>query len=123
MAGPRGEPQHIWLAGARPRTLPAAVVPVLVGTAVASAQGDVVWWRAAAALVASVAIQIGTNYANDYQDGVRGTDEVRVGPVRPVASGLAPPKAVRAAAIAAFAVAALAGLALAVTVSWWLLAV
>ena len=82
-----------WVAGARPRTLPIAVVPVLVGTAVASAQGHVVWWRAAAALVVSLALQIGVNYANDYSDGVRGTDAVRVGPVRLVAGGLATPSA------------------------------
>ena len=72
---------NIWVAGARPRTLPAAVVPVAVGTAVAVGDG-VIAWRALAALVVALAIQVGTNYANDYQDGVRGTDDVRVGPVR-----------------------------------------
>jgi 1,4-dihydroxy-2-naphthoate octaprenyltransferase len=112
-----------WVAGARMRTLPAAVVPVLVGTAVASAQGDVIWWRALAALVASVAIQVGTNYANDYHDGIRGTDEQRVGPVRLVAGGLASPAAVRTAAFISFGVAGVAGLALAAAVSWWLLLV
>jgi 1,4-dihydroxy-2-naphthoate octaprenyltransferase len=112
-----------WLAGARPRTLQVAVVPVVVGTAVAGAQGSVIWWRAAAALVVSLGIQVGTNYANDYSDGVRGTDTVRVGPVRLVASGLASPAAVRRAAVAAFAVAAFAGLALAVTVGPQLIAV
>jgi 1,4-dihydroxy-2-naphthoate polyprenyltransferase len=105
-----------WLAGARPRTLPVAVVPVAVGTAVASAQGSAIWWRAAAALVVSLAIQIGTNYANDYSDGVRGTDAVRVGPVRLVASGLASPAAVKRASLVAFGVAAVAGLALTVAV-------
>jgi 1,4-dihydroxy-2-naphthoate polyprenyltransferase len=105
-----------WLAGARPRTLPVAVVPVAVGTAVASAQGSVIWWRAAAALVVSLAIQIGTNYANDYSDGVRGTDTVRVGPVRLVASGLASPSAVKRASLLAFLAAAVAGLALTVAV-------
>jgi 1,4-dihydroxy-2-naphthoate octaprenyltransferase len=95
----------------------------MVGTAVASAQGDVVWWRAAAALVASLAIQVGTNYANDYHDGIRGTDDVRVGPVRLVASGLAAPKAVERAAILSFGVAAVAGLALAAATTWWLLVV
>jgi 1,4-dihydroxy-2-naphthoate octaprenyltransferase len=114
---------NCWVAGARVRTLPAAVVPVLVGTAVASTQGDVVWWRAGAAMVAALAIQIGTNYANDYHDGIRGTDDKRVGPVRLVAMGLASPRAVRAAAFVSFAVAGGAGLALAATVSWWLLLV
>jgi 1,4-dihydroxy-2-naphthoate polyprenyltransferase len=101
-----------WVEGARPRTLPAAVVPVLVGTAVAFADGDgdVVWWRAAAALVVALAIQVGTNYANDYSDGVRGTDDVRVGPVRLVASGLAAPAQVKRAAVAAFAAAGVVGL-------------
>lgn len=113
---------NIWIAGARPRTLPAAVVPVAVGTAVAVGDG-VTAWRAVAALVVAVAIQVGTNYANDYQDGVRGTDDVRVGPVRLVASGLAPAAAVRTAALASFGVAAVAGLALAVAVGWELILV
>lgn len=104
------------MVGARPRTLPAAVVPVLVGTAVAASQGGVIWWRALAALVVSLAIQVGTNYANDYADGVRGTDDVRVGPVRLVAGGLATARSVKAAAILAFAVAGLAGLLLAAAV-------
>jgi 1,4-dihydroxy-2-naphthoate polyprenyltransferase len=112
-----------WVVGARPRTLPAAVVPVLVGTAVASAEGDVIWWRAAAAMIVALAIQVGTNYANDYHDGIRGTDDVRVGPVRLVASGLAAPAAVKRAAILAFAVAGVAGLALAAATTWWLLVV
>jgi 1,4-dihydroxy-2-naphthoate octaprenyltransferase len=105
-----------WVAGARPRTLPVAVVPVAVGTAVASAQGEVIWWRAAAALIVSLAIQVGTNYANDYSDGVRGTDAVRVGPLRLVASGLASPPMVKRAAMLSFAVAAAAGIALSVAV-------
>ena len=113
---------NIWIAGARPRTLPAAVVPVAVGTAVAVGDG-VTAWRALAALVVALAIQVGTNYANDYQDGVRGTDDVRVGPVRLVASGLAPASAVRTAALAAFGVAAVAGLALAAAVGWELVLV
>lgn len=112
-----------WLAGARPRTLPAAVVPVLVGVAVARAEGHVVWWRAATALVVSLAIQIATNYANDYSDGVRGTDAARVGPLRLVAAGVASPAAVRGAALASFAVAGLAGLVLALATSPWLIAV
>src|SRR5256885_5246614 len=112
-----------WVAGAGPRTLPAAIVPVVVGTAVASAEGDVIWWRAGLALVVALAIQVGTNYANDYHDGIRGTDDVRVGPVRLVASGLAAPEAVRAAAVAALGVAGVAGLALAAATTWWLLLV
>lgn len=111
-----------WIAGARPRTLPAAVVPVAVGTAVAVGDGIVVW-RAVAALVVALAIQVGTNYANDYQDGMRGTDDVRVGPRRLVASGLATAPAVRTAALSAFGVAAVFGLALAVAVGWELLIV
>jgi 1,4-dihydroxy-2-naphthoate octaprenyltransferase len=112
-----------WVAGARPRTLPASVVPVLVGTACASGEGDVIAWRAVAAGVVALALQVGTNYANDYSDGVRGTDTARVGPVRLVASGLATAPAVKRAAIAAFAVAAVAGLALALATTLWLLVV
>ncbi|MDQ1440120.1 MAG: 1,4-dihydroxy-2-naphthoate polyprenyltransferase [Acidimicrobiaceae bacterium] len=112
-----------WVAGARPRTLPASVIPVAVGTAVAVAQGEAIWWRAAAALVVSVAIQVGTNYANDYSDGKRGTDAVRVGPVRLVASGLASPEAVKRAALLSFGLAAVVGLVLASVAGWWLIAV
>ncbi|MDQ1368865.1 MAG: 1,4-dihydroxy-2-naphthoate polyprenyltransferase [Acidimicrobiaceae bacterium] len=112
-----------WVAGARPRTLPASVIPVAVGTAVAAAQGEAIWWRAAAALVVSVAIQVGTNYANDYSDGKRGTDAVRVGPVRLVASGLASPEAVKRAALLSFGLAAIVGLVLASVAGWWLIAV
>jgi 1,4-dihydroxy-2-naphthoate octaprenyltransferase len=112
-----------WVEGARPKTLPAAIVPVLVGTAVAFSQADVIWWRAVAALVVAVAIQVGTNYANDYSDGIRGTDDVRVGPLRLVASGTKPAAAVKRAAFLSFGIAAVVGLALAAAVSWWLLAV
>ncbi len=112
-----------WLAGARPRTLPAALVPVAVGTGVAIGYGDFSAWRAALALVVALALQVGVNYANDYSDGIRGTDEARVGPVRLVAAGLAPPRQVLAAAIASFTVACLAGLVLAAATTWWLLAV
>ena len=111
-----------WVAGARPRTLPAAVVPVAVGTAVAVGEG-IVMWRFLAALIVALAIQVGTNFANDYQDGVRGTDDVRVGPVRLVASGLASASAVRTAALASFGVAAVFGLALAAAVGWELVLV
>ena len=112
-----------WLAGTRPRTLPAAVVPVLIGSGVAFGYGRFSWWRALLALVVALALQVGVNFANDYSDGIRGSDEQRVGPVRLVASGLAPPKRVLAAAAASFLVAGLAGLALAAVTSWWLLAV
>ena len=112
-----------WWLGARPRTLPAAVVPVAVGAAAAIGQGDATPWRAGMALVVSLALQIGVNYANDYSDGVRGTDDVRVGPLRLVASGAASPGSVKRAALTAFGVAASAGLVLAATTSWWLLLV
>jgi 1,4-dihydroxy-2-naphthoate octaprenyltransferase len=111
----------LWLAGARPRTLAVAVVPVLVGTACAS--GHIVWWRAVAALIVSLGVQIGTNYGNDYSDGLRGTDDQRVGPVRLVAERLATPAQVLTAAIVSFLVACIAGLALAAATSWWLILV
>jgi 1,4-dihydroxy-2-naphthoate polyprenyltransferase len=116
---------RLWWAGARPRTLPVAVVPVLVGTACAAGRVDVIAWRAVAALVVALALQVGTNFANDYSDGVRGTDsdERRVGPVRLVGSGLAAPGAVKRAAFLAFGVAALAGLALTFAVGWELVVV
>jgi 1,4-dihydroxy-2-naphthoate octaprenyltransferase len=113
-----------WITGARPRTLPAAVVPVAVGAAAAVGEPtDVVWWRVGAAMIVSLSLQVGVNYANDYSDGVRGTDDVRVGPARLVASGLASPAAVRRAALASFAVAAGAGLAIALATSPLLLLV
>ena len=122
--GPAGGPRD-WVAGARPRTLPAAVVPVLVGTACAAGRTDVVAWRALAAGLVALALQVGTNYANDYSDGVRGTDsnERRVGPVRLVGSGLRPPRAVKRAALLSFLVAGVAGLALAIAVGPELLVV
>jgi 1,4-dihydroxy-2-naphthoate octaprenyltransferase len=112
-----------WAAGARPRTLPAAVGPVAAGTGAAAAVGGAVWWRALLALVVALALQVGVNYANDYSDGVRGTDEGRVGPVRLVGSGLAEPRAVRRAALLCFGLAALVGLVLAALTTWWLLLV
>jgi 1,4-dihydroxy-2-naphthoate octaprenyltransferase len=95
----------------------------VVATAVAHAEGEVVWWRAVAALGVALALQVGTNYANDYSDGVRGTDDagVRVGPVRLVASGVKPAAAVKRAAFVAFGVAAVVGLWLAVEVDLRLL--
>ncbi len=111
-----------WLAGTRPRTLPAAVVPVLIGSGVALGYDRFSWWRALLALVVALALQVGVNFANDYSDGVRGSDERRVGPVRLVAAGLAPPRQVLLAAFGCFGVAGLAGLALAAATSWWLVA-
>jgi 1,4-dihydroxy-2-naphthoate octaprenyltransferase len=112
-----------WVTGARPRTLPAAIVPVVVGSGVAAGYSSFSAWRAVAALVVSLALQVGVNYANDYSDGIRGTDATRVGPVRLTASGLARPRQVLAAALASFAVAGVVGLVLAAMTSWWLLAV
>jgi 1,4-dihydroxy-2-naphthoate octaprenyltransferase len=112
-----------WLEGARPRTLPAAVAPVLVGTGAAAAVSGAVLGRALLALVVSLALQVGVNYANDYSDGVRGTDADRVGPFRLVGSGAARPGRVKQAAFAAFGVAAVAGLVLAAMTAWWLLLV
>ena len=136
-------PLKIWVAGARPRTLPAAIVPVVVGTAAgylssghivvttpritstcqgalcASFDRQLSWLNAVLALVVALGIQIGTNYVNDYADGVRGTDEHRVGPVRLVAGKLASVREVKVAALIAFGVAGLAGLGLAARVTWW----
>ena len=125
----RGDPEDFdvatpaqWIEGARPRTLGAAVAPVLVGTAVAAATGPIVWWRAACALVVALAFQVGVNYANDYSDGVRGTDADRRGPLRLTASGVATPAQVRLAAVLSLLVGAVAGLVLAVAVNPWLIA-
>lgn len=113
-----------WWQGARPRTLPAAIAPVLVGTALAYQAQSFLPLRALLALVVALSLQVGVNYANDYSDGVRGTDHNRVGPIRLVGQGLAAPGAVRAAAVASLAVAAVAGLVLVVlTTQWWLLLV
>jgi 1,4-dihydroxy-2-naphthoate octaprenyltransferase len=112
-----------WVLGARVRTLPAAVVPVAVGTGVALREGQAVWWKALLALVVSLALQVGVNYANDYSDGVRGTDDARVGPPRLVGGGMKPAAAVKRAAFLAFGIAAVAGLALTFTTSLWLLPV
>ena len=112
-----------WIIGSRPRTLPAAVVPVAMGAVIAVGEGGAVWLRVVAAAVVSLALQVGVNFANDYSDGVRGTDDVRVGPVRLVASGLASSRSVKAAAFGAFGAAAVVGLVLALATSWWLIAV
>jgi 1,4-dihydroxy-2-naphthoate octaprenyltransferase len=99
------------------------VVPVAVGAGCAAGLDHAVWWRVALALAVSLALQVGVNYANDYSDGVRGTDDVRVGPVRLVASGLASPRSVKAAAFTSFGIAAVAGLVLATQTTYWLIAV
>ncbi len=113
-----------WVEGARPRTLPAAVAPVAVGAGLGVWAQAFDGWRVLLALVVAVALQVGVNYANDYSDGVRGTDAKRVGPVRLVGQGLAQPRAVRRAAWGSFAVAGLAGLVLiGLTGQWWLLLV
>lgn len=113
-----------WVAGARPRTLPAAISPVVVGTGIAIAAGSFMAPRTLLALVVAVALQVGVNYANDFSDGIRGTDDARVGPIRLVGQGLASAPSVRAAALLSFLVAALAGLGLVVlTGRWWLIAV
>ena len=112
-----------WVAGARPRTLPAAVAPVLAGTAIALWEREAVWWKALLALVVSLLLQVGVNYANDYSDGIRGTDADRVGPLRLVGSGLARPAQVKAAALVSLGAAAAVGLVLAATTAWWLVGV
>ena len=111
----------IWVDGARPRTLPAAIAPVLVATALAGGSFNPL--TALLALVVSLSLQIGVNYANDYSDGIRGTDNDRIGPSRITAGGLAKPIQVKSAAFISFGVAAVAGLGLAITTSWWLIAV
>jgi 1,4-dihydroxy-2-naphthoate octaprenyltransferase len=112
-----------WLAGARPRTLPAALAPVLVGSGAAAALDGFRLAPALLALLVALALQVAVNYANDYSDGRRGTDADRVGPMRLVGSGAATPGQVLVAALAAFGVAGVAGLALAALSSWWLVAV
>lgn len=111
----------IWVDGARPRTLPAAIAPVLVATALAGDSFNPL--TALLALIVSLSLQIGVNYANDYSDGIRGTDNDRIGPSRITAEGLAKPVQVKSAAFISFSVAAVAGLGLAITTSWWLIAV
>ncbi|WP_127571568.1 1,4-dihydroxy-2-naphthoate polyprenyltransferase [Georgenia faecalis] len=113
-----------WVEGARLRTLPAAIAPVLVGTGAAHALGASSLPRALLAAGVALSLQVGVNFANDYSDGIRGTDAVRAGPARLTGSGAARPGAVRAAAFASFAVAGVLGLALcAVAQTWWFLAV
>lgn len=110
-----------WIAGARPKTLPAAIAPVIVGTAFAGYNAT--FLNTLLALVVALGLQVGVNYANDYSDGVKGTDNDRIGPMRLVGSGAATPKAVRNAALISFFIAAIAGLVVASRTSWLLLIV
>ncbi len=114
-----------WIGAARLRTLPLAIAPVLVGTGAArGVDGAFHWLLALGCLAVAVLLQIGVNYANDYSDGVRGTDDVRVGPARLTGAGLARPRTVLLVALSFFALAALAGIALTIrTGQWWFLAV
>ena len=108
-----------WIAGARPKTLPAAIAPVLVGTAFAGYNASIL--HTLLALIVALALQVGVNYANDYSDGIKGTDADRVGPMRLVGSGAATPGSVKNAAFISFAIAAIAGLILASRTSWLLI--
>ena len=112
-----------WIEGARPRTLPNAISPVIAGTGAAAWLGAAVWWKALLALVVALALIVGVNYANDYSDGIRGTDDVRSGPLRLVGSRLASPRAVLTAALLSLGVGAVAGLALAAVSAPWLIVV
>ncbi len=112
-----------WVEGARPRTLPNAIAPVIAGTGAAAWLNGAVWWKALLALVVAVAMIVGVNYANDYSDGIRGTDDVRAGPLRLVGSRLATPRSVLTAALVCFVLAAAAGLALAVVSAPWLIVI
>jgi len=112
---------NVWVTGARIRTLPAAIAPIFVASALAGADFQLL--PALLALLVSLSLQVGVNYANDYSDGVRGSDDNRVGPVRITAGGLASPAAVKRAAFISFFIASLAGLALSAMSSWWLIAV
>ncbi|WP_066911412.1 1,4-dihydroxy-2-naphthoate polyprenyltransferase [Millisia brevis] len=112
-----------WFEGARPRTFPNAIAPVIAGSGAAASLGSFRPLPAALALVVSLALIVGVNYANDYSDGIRGTDDDRVGPMRLVGSGLAAPGQVRTAAFIALGIAGLAGIALAVMTAWWLVLV
>jgi len=112
-----------WIAGARPRTLPNAIAPVIAGTGGAAWLHAAVWWKALLALAVAVALIIGVNFANDYSDGIRGTDDNRAGPVRLVGSRLAAPRSVLMVALASLTIGAVAGLALALTSALWLIIV
>ncbi|MGF1425093.1 1,4-dihydroxy-2-naphthoate polyprenyltransferase [Kitasatospora sp. LaBMicrA B282] len=111
-----------WLLGARLKTLPVTLAPIAVGTAVAAADGSVRAWRTALTLLFALGFVLGTNFLNDYSDGIRGADDNRVGPVRLVGSGRASARQVLRFGLALYGVATVAGLVMAVTISWWLLA-
>ncbi|WP_439031800.1 1,4-dihydroxy-2-naphthoate polyprenyltransferase [Gordonia terrae] len=112
-----------WIQGARPRTLPNAVAPVVAGVGASLHSGDISWWKAVLALLVAMAFIIGVNFANDYSDGVRGTDDDRVGPMRLVGSGAASPNSVKIAAFLCFGIGAVCGLVLAIATAWWLVLV
>ena len=114
---------NLWIQGARPKTLPAAIAPVVVGAACAQLESSTQnnWLNAVFALAVSLALQVAVNYANDYSDGIRGTDKNRVGPLRLVGSGAKKPADVKKATFLAFGVAAVFGFVLAATTTWWLL--
>jgi 1,4-dihydroxy-2-naphthoate octaprenyltransferase len=112
-----------WISGARPRTLPNAIAPVIAGTGAAAWLDGALWWKALLALAVSISLIIGVNYANDYSDGIRGTDDERAGPLRLVGSKVAAPRSVLAAAIISLVLAAAAGVALALLSAPWLIAV
>ncbi len=112
-----------WVAGARPRTLPNAVAPVIAGTGAAAWLHGAVWWKAVLALAVSICLIVGVNYANDYSDGIRGTDDDRAGPLRLVGSKLAAPGSVLTAAVISLVLAAIAGLTLSLLSAPWLIAV
>ncbi len=112
-----------WIEGARPRTLPNAIAPVIAGTGAAAWLNSAVWWKALLALMVSLSLTIGVNYANDYSDGIRGTDDERAGPLRLVGSRAAAPRAVLTAAVLSLALAAVSGITLAWLSAPWLIAV
>ena len=110
-----------WLTGARPHTWANAIAPVLAGTGAAIWDDGASWWRAILAVIVAMALIIGVNYANDYSDGIRGTDDDRTGPLRLTGSGLVPPTRVKYAAFLCFGVAGVAGIVLSLASSWWLI--
>ncbi len=110
-----------WIEGARPKTLPNALAPVIAGSGAAASIDGFVWWKALLALIVAVGLIIGVNFANDYSDGIRGTDDDRVGPMRLVGSGAARPQAVKTAAFTCFGIAAVAGIVLSIASAWWLI--
>jgi len=110
-----------WLTGARPHTWANAIAPVLAGTGAAIWDDGASWWRAILAVIVAMALIIGVNYANDYSDGIRGTDDDRTGPLRLTGSGLVPSTRVKYAAFLCFGVAGVAGIVLSLASSWWLI--